>query len=60
MDTDDLEPPPKKVDKRDLQIMSLEQLREYIADLESEIARAKETIEIKRDARGAADSVFKV
>ena len=49
MDTDDLEPPPKRLDKLDLQIMSLEQLSEYIAELE-----------VKRDARGAADSVFKV
>ena len=59
MDTDDLEPPRKKVDQPDLQIMSLEQLSEYIAELEVEIARAKEAIEIKHDARGAADSVFK-
>ena len=60
MDTDDLEPPRKRVDKPDLQIMSLEQLSEYIAELEGEIARAKETIEVKRDARGAANSVFKI
>ena len=60
MDTDDLELPAQKVDKPDLQIMSLVQLSEYIAELESEIARAKETIEVKRDALGAADAVFKV
>lgn len=60
MDTDDLEPPRKKLDTPDLQTMSLEQLSEYIAQMEVEIARAKEAIEVKRYARGAADSVFKV
>ena len=60
MDTDDLEPPRKKLDKPDLQIMSLEQLNDYIAELEVEITRAKGAIEIKQDARGAADAVFKV
>lgn len=60
MDTDDLEPPRKKLDKPDLQIMSLEQLNDYIAELEAEITRAKGAIEMKMDARGAADAVFKV
>ena len=60
MDTDDLESPRKKVDKPDLQIMSLEQLNDYIAELEVEIARTKGFIEVKQDARGAADAVFKV
>ena len=60
MDTDDLEPPRKKLDKPDLQTMSLEQLSEYIAELEAEIMQAKAAIEVKRGARGAADSVFKV
>lgn len=60
MDTDDLEPTRKKLDKPDLQIMSLEQLHEYIAELEVEIVRAKEVIEGKQNARGVADAVFKV
>ena len=60
MDTDDLEPLWTPLDKPDLQTMSLEQLVEYIAEMEAEIARAKETIAVKRDARGVADAVFKI
>ena len=60
MDTDDLEPLWTPLDKPDLQTMSLEQLVEYIAEMEAEIARAKEVIAVKRDARGAADEVFKI
>lgn len=60
MDTDDLEPLWTPLDKPDLQTMSLEQLVEYIAEMEAEIARAKEVIAVKRDAQGAADAVFKI
>ena len=60
MDTDDLEPLWTPLDKPDLQTMSLEQLVEYIAEMEAEIARTKEVIAAKRDARGAADAVFKI
>ena len=60
MDTDDLEPLWTPLDKPHLQTMSLEQLVEYIAELEAEIARAKEVIAVKRDARGAANAVFKI
>ena len=60
MDTDDLEPVRTQLDKPDLQTMSLEQLVEYIAEMEAEIARANEVIAVKRDARGAADAVFKI
>ena len=60
MDTDDLEPVWTPADKPDMQTMSLEQLVEYIAEMEAEIARAKEVIAVKRHARGAADAVFKI
>ena len=60
MDTDDLEPLWTPLDKPDLQTMSVEQLVEYIAEMEAEIARANEFIAVKRDARGAADAVFKI
>ena len=60
MDTDDLEPVWTPLDKPDLQTMSLEQLDEYIAEMEAEIARAKEVIAVKQDARGAADAAFKI
>jgi len=59
MDTDELEPPKKPAGKPDLDIMSVEQLEDYIAEMEGEIARVRAAIEHKQSARGAADSVFK-
>ena len=64
MDPDDLEPPqnpPRKpAGKPDLQIMSVAQLHDYIAEMEAEIARVRAAIDGKQSARGAADAVFKV
>jgi|TARA_B100002003_G_C13615379_1_gene316065 uncharacterized small protein (DUF1192 family) len=64
MDTDDLEPPRnpagKPAAKPDLQVMSVEQLQDYIAEMETEIARVRAAIDGKQSARGAADAVFKV
>jgi uncharacterized small protein (DUF1192 family) len=59
MDTDDLEPQVPKPEKLDFDVMSVEQLREHIAALQAEIARAEEAIAAKTSARGAAESVFK-
>ena len=39
--------------------MSLEALGDYIAELEAEIARARESIALKQEARQGAESVFK-
>ena len=59
MDTDDLEPAKKKVESKKLEEMSLESLGDYIAELEAEIARARESIALKEEARQGAESVFK-
>jgi uncharacterized small protein (DUF1192 family) len=59
MDTDDLEPTKRPVGKPDLEVMSIEQLKDYIAEMESEIARVREVINAKGDAHSAADAVFK-
>ena len=59
MDTDDLEPLLRFPGKLDLQMMSQEQLTDYIADMEAEITRVRNIITTKQDARGAADAVFK-
>ena len=59
MDADDLEPPKKKADLKNLEVMSIEALNDYIADLETEIARVRETIAAKEAARESADSFFK-
>jgi uncharacterized small protein (DUF1192 family) len=49
----------RKLPPKNLALMSIEALNDYIADLESEIARARETISEKQSARGDAESVFK-
>ncbi len=59
MDTDDLEPRPAKPRKKDLEIMSVGQLEEYIEELEAEIARARAAIAHKGSAKDIAESFFK-
>ncbi len=59
MDIDELEPGKKPQPKKDLEIMSIEALGEYILDLEAEIARARDAIKLKEAARAGAESVFK-
>lgn len=58
MDIDDLElrPTPKK--PRDLEIMSIESLKEYIATLKLEIERVEAEIAGKESHRNAANAVF--
>ena len=45
--------------KLDMDVMSIEQLTEYIQEREDEIARARTAIDGKQSARSAADAVFK-
>ena len=59
MDIDDLEPAKKKPAPKNLEIMSIEALREYIDELSAEIRRAEETIAAKEKARAGAESVFR-
>ncbi len=59
MEMDDLNPPTKKSRKKNLEVMSIEALGEYIEELKAEIARAEEAAAGKRDARSAAEAVFK-
>jgi uncharacterized small protein (DUF1192 family) len=59
MDTDDLEPKKKKPAPKNLEEMSIEALQEYIAEMETEIARVREAIAGKEDARDGAESFFK-
>ena len=60
MDLDDLEPRNKKPEPRNLDVMSIEALNEYIGELEVEIARIRQAIAAKKEARDGADSVFKI
>jgi uncharacterized small protein (DUF1192 family) len=59
MDERDLEPLTKKPDIKNLEVLSIEALEEYIAELQLEIARARQEIERKSSARSAAESVFR-
>ncbi len=59
MDLEDLEPRKQKPPPKDLEVMSIEALHEYIGELEEEIARVREAIAAKGKARLGAESVFK-
>jgi uncharacterized small protein (DUF1192 family) len=59
MDIDDLEPKKQPPKARDLTIYSIEDLRQYIAQLKAEIARAEAVIAQKTAHKDAASSVFK-
>ena len=59
MDIDDLEPQKQKPTLKNLEIMSIEALGEYIDELEAEIARVREAIKGKKSALTDADHFFK-
>ena len=59
MEPEDLEPRTKKPVPKNLEVMSIEALREYIAELETEIARVREMIASKEKARTGAETLFK-
>ncbi len=61
MDEEDLEPQhqKKKPAPKNLEEMSIEALEEYIAELETEIARVGEAVAGKQDARDGAEQFFK-
>ena len=58
MDEEDLVPHRPKPEKNDLETMSIERLGDYVAELEAEIARAREMIAAKKAVRGDADALF--
>jgi uncharacterized small protein (DUF1192 family) len=59
MNAEDLEPLQGKAKPRDLTIMSIEDLEDYIELLSKEIGRTKTAIKAKESARQGAESVFK-
>ena len=50
---------PKRVERPILDVLSVADLRAYIGELQSEIARAEGAIAQKEGARGHADSFFR-
>ena len=59
MDLYELEPQKKGLSLKNLEIMSVEALIEYVVKLEDEIERVKKAISLKKSAREGADSFFK-
>ncbi len=59
MDISELEPVKKQPEKKNLEVLSIEALGEYIEELKVEIRRAEEAIEQKKQARAGAEHVFK-
>ena len=59
MDEDDLLATKKPVAPKDLTLLGIAELEEYIAGLESEITRARAEITEKRKHRGGAEALFK-
>jgi len=64
MTFDELDPRPQRgaalraVAREDLDLHSVEELQERIAELEAEIRRAREAIDKKKSRKSAADALF--
>ena len=56
---DELEAGGAKTQKRDLEVMSILELEDYIGELEAEIERVRAAIGAKTSHRGTADGIFK-
>ena len=50
---------PKKGDSRNLEIMGIEELRDYIKHLEQEIEQVKKVLAQKEEHQKVADSLFR-
>ncbi len=59
MEEQDLEPRTQRKKPKDLEVMSIDALEDYIAEMEAEIERARAEIAAKKDHRSAAEDVFK-
>lgn len=59
MELDDLEPRNQTKKPKDLSNWSFEDLEAYIAAMEAEIVRARQTIDRKKGVASVADSLFK-
>jgi len=59
IDVDDLEPLRKKPKPRELDSLSIEELSDYIANMEAEIRRVRAKIAAKQSHTSAAAALFK-
>ena len=59
MDEEDLLPQRQKPKLKDLTLLGISELKEYIGGLEAEIARARTEIAAKQKQRTGAEALFK-
>lgn len=59
MDLDDLEPRKTKPKPKDLDVMGVAELEEYLAELDAEAARVKEKLAAKKAYLSGAEGLFK-
>ncbi len=59
MDIEELEPRKKKPEPKNLEAMGVEELAEYQAELETEVARVKAELEGKKSYLAGAQAFFK-
>ncbi len=59
MDLDELEPQKKKTAPKDLDALGVEQLEEYLAELETEAERVRVKLAEKKDYLAGAQNFFK-
>jgi uncharacterized small protein (DUF1192 family) len=59
MDEEDLVPQRQPPKPKDLTLMGIAELEEYIATLDAEIARARAEIAAKQKQRSGAEAIFK-
>ena len=59
MDLEDLEPRKQQAKPKDLELMGVEELEEYLAELESEAKRVREKIAAKKAYLSGAEGLFK-
>jgi uncharacterized small protein (DUF1192 family) len=59
MDEDDLAPQRQPAKPRDLTLLGIAELEDYIAGLEAEIARARAEIAAKQTQRSGAEALFR-
>ena len=59
MDEEDLLPQRQKPKPKDLTLLGIAELEEYIAGLDAEIARARAEIAAKQKQRSGAEALFK-
>jgi uncharacterized small protein (DUF1192 family) len=59
IDEEDLVPRNQPKKRKDLTLLGIAELEEYIAALEAEVARARAEISAKQKQRGGAEALFK-